>query len=312
MSEDDQKNFEDCLGLDRYIEQLRTQRSARLPDNLTPEEERTYSMATFFHTASPEVTNPRPEFGKQLQQRLLEQMRSEDRSPVPSETPRLAENHGTGRGQTPPLSLPVDIPTLSSQGQKKVRNIYSNNQVSQATPIASIHPGSTDAQKRKRRGLSRRTLFTGGTIAASLLAGAALGATIEHSLEPGPPNETPVTNLNPNIKGDIWHAVAPVKQLGNEPISFRTNTITGYVIRQTQDGNPTDQIIAFSAACTHLGCIVQWKDATRQFPCPCHGRTFDATGKPVHTGKSQEHYTSLPRLDTKIENDHIYVKVPTY
>jgi thiosulfate dehydrogenase [quinone] large subunit len=34
---------------------------------------------------------------------------------------------------------------------------------------------------------------------------------------------------------------------------------------------------AVSAVCTHQGCPVQW--AGNGFQCPCHGATYDATGK---------------------------------
>ncbi|MCH7870976.1 MAG: ubiquinol-cytochrome c reductase iron-sulfur subunit [Planctomycetes bacterium] len=38
---------------------------------------------------------------------------------------------------------------------------------------------------------------------------------------------------------------------------------------------------AFSAVCTHLGCIVHWEKSKRHFACPCHAATFDAEGKVV-------------------------------
>jgi thiosulfate dehydrogenase [quinone] large subunit len=37
--------------------------------------------------------------------------------------------------------------------------------------------------------------------------------------------------------------------------------------------------IAVSAICTHQGCPVQW--VGNGFQCPCHGATYDATGKPT-------------------------------
>ncbi len=38
---------------------------------------------------------------------------------------------------------------------------------------------------------------------------------------------------------------------------------------------------AFSAICTHLGCIVGWDLQKRQIACPCHAGMFDLNGKPV-------------------------------
>jgi len=36
---------------------------------------------------------------------------------------------------------------------------------------------------------------------------------------------------------------------------------------------------AFSAVCTHLGCIVQWLPERGEFLCPCHAGRFSADGK---------------------------------
>lgn len=38
-------------------------------------------------------------------------------------------------------------------------------------------------------------------------------------------------------------------------------------------------ISAFSAVCTHLGCLVKWLPAESNFYCPCHAGKFDITGK---------------------------------
>ena len=214
--------------------------------------------------------DPRPEFKEQLRQRLLAQMQSGGQLPATSQS--YLETAASQENQ---------LPTQSSDAD---------------------HAEKSPSRKR-RIPFSRRTLFAGGTVAAaSLLGAAAAGGAIEHALEPQP-------NLNPRIHGETWLPVAALEQLGMAPIRFTTSTITGYVIRSPENtsGEP---IIAFSAACTHLGCLVQWQEDKRQFPCPCHGRTFDATGDPVYTEDSQPHYMSLPRLDTKIENGHIYVKVP--
>jgi cytochrome b6-f complex iron-sulfur subunit len=42
-----------------------------------------------------------------------------------------------------------------------------------------------------------------------------------------------------------------------------------------------EQVKAFSAVCTHLGCIVEFKPDERIFKCNCHGSQFDLTGKNI-------------------------------
>jgi cytochrome b6-f complex iron-sulfur subunit len=46
------------------------------------------------------------------------------------------------------------------------------------------------------------------------------------------------------------------------------------VILQPTAGN----FAAFSAACTHLGCIVKWLPDQGEFLCPCHAGRFSSDG----------------------------------
>ena len=39
-----------------------------------------------------------------------------------------------------------------------------------------------------------------------------------------------------------------------------------------------DGYVAFSASCTHLGCLVKWEPSTKHFACPCHAAVFDEKG----------------------------------
>ncbi|HBA90097.1 MAG TPA: cytochrome B6 [Geobacter sp.] len=43
----------------------------------------------------------------------------------------------------------------------------------------------------------------------------------------------------------------------------------------------TGEMVALSAVCTHLGCIVQWIKEKQQFLCPCHGGLFATDGTVV-------------------------------
>jgi Rieske Fe-S protein len=41
----------------------------------------------------------------------------------------------------------------------------------------------------------------------------------------------------------------------------------------------TAPIRAFSTACPHLGCTVDWDAHAGRFDCPCHGSSFDRDGR---------------------------------
>ena len=42
-----------------------------------------------------------------------------------------------------------------------------------------------------------------------------------------------------------------------------------------------DGFRAFSAICTHLGCLVRWDGDQKEFLCPCHAAVFDENGRVV-------------------------------
>jgi glycine/D-amino acid oxidase-like deaminating enzyme/nitrite reductase/ring-hydroxylating ferredoxin subunit len=42
---------------------------------------------------------------------------------------------------------------------------------------------------------------------------------------------------------------------------------------------PNGRLHAFSANCTHIGCVVGWNAAEQTFDCPCHGSRFSCRGE---------------------------------
>lgn len=60
---------------------------------------------------------------------------------------------------------------------------------------------------------------------------------------------------------------------------------------------------AFSASCTHLGCLVKWDGARKEFLCPCHAAVFDVNGAVV----SGPPPTPLPPYKIKEVGDKVYV-----
>ena len=169
-------------------------------------------------------------------------------------------------------------------------------------------------EAKKSGGISRRALLTGGAaVAASLAIGAGVDHVIERTNPSQPLAQTPPTG---NIVGKgvatTWHKVTTLANLGNSAVRFAADTIVGYVIRDDGDDGDPDKgkIIAMSAACTHMGCIVQWQDSDRKFHCPCHGGIFTEYGKVDNHAWGVRYLYALPRLKTKIENGYVYVEVP--
>ena len=168
--------------------------------------------------------------------------------------------------------------------------------------------------------VSRRALLAGGAtaVAASLVAGAGIEHMVEQEQATQSSTGGKVTNqawptpILPSDAASTWLFVTTLAKLGDSAIRFATDSIVGYIIRNDGDQGESlkeGPVIAMSAACTHMGCIVQWQDSDQKYHCPCHGGLFTEYGKPDKSS-SVLYLTSLPRLDTKIENDKIYVRVP--
>ena len=177
-------------------------------------------------------------------------------------------------------------------------------------------PGSTAGQKQPRKlAVSRRALLTGGAaVAASLAVGAGVGAMVERSTEPevhSPVDSAPWGLIDKNIS-TYWHPVISVAELGANAFRFAVDTVVGYIIRNDGEDNfsKKGEIVAVSAACTHMGCIVKWHDSDRKFHCPCHGGLFTEYGMVDKSASAILYIRALPRLNTKVENGHIYVEVP--
>jgi nitrite reductase/ring-hydroxylating ferredoxin subunit len=163
--------------------------------------------------------------------------------------------------------------------------------------------------------VSRRALLAGG--AAAVAASLTLGAGIEHLVEqttqtPTGSGSTWTTPIVPQGVASTWLLVTTLAELGDSAMRFATDSIVGYIIRNDGDkGEALNEgpVIAMSAACTHMGCIVQWQDSEQKFHCPCHGGLFTEYGKPENSSPVR-YLTQLPRLDTKIEDGKVFVRVP--
>ena len=62
---------------------------------------------------------------------------------------------------------------------------------------------------------------------------------------------------------------------------------------------------AYSAVCTHLGCLVKWDGPRGEFRCPCHAAVFDKNGAVV-SGPAP---APLPPYKVKEVGGKVYVSV---
>ncbi len=89
-----------------------------------------------------------------------------------------------------------------------------------------------------------------------------------------------------------------VSELANGQAIYRELQGSPVVIVPGEDGPK-----AFSASCTHLGCIVRWEHDTRTFICPCHGAIFGSDGKVLKGPTNQP----LPPVDFVVKDGQIVI-----
>ena len=289
MSGEDQERFEDYLELERFIAELQAGRVAYPPAELTPAQARIYRMAMLFHAATPGVAEPDADFAERLRERLEQE------------------------GQAFPLEIAATTQTPATE------------------PPPSAQPAARQVPPLKaRKRLPRRWLLAGSvTAAASLVAGAGVDRIAEMAMHNALSQQTTVTQTGPEVTITLvslleWFPVTTVAELGQQAVKFRAEdqrgslSLTGYVVRSERSSNPGEpgytrtsqgEIIAMSAACTHKGCIVAWSSADRRFHCPCHGGTFQEDGG-IDTSSSSLYLNPLPRLDVRVDNGQIYVRMP--
>ncbi|MBV8842275.1 MAG: ubiquinol-cytochrome c reductase iron-sulfur subunit [Bryobacterales bacterium] len=111
--------------------------------------------------------------------------------------------------------------------------------------------------------------------------------------------------------GKEWIEVADISglQMGvPEEIVYNRERVDGWrkidektstwVVRTSQD-----TVVAYTPACTHLGCAYHWDNTMKQFECPCHGSSFSIDGK-VTAGPAPR---PLDQYATRIEDQKILI-----
>ena len=74
-------------------------------------------------------------------------------------------------------------------------------------------------------------------------------------------------------------------------------------------GTGSENFIALSSVCPHLGCRVHWEAHHRRFVCPCHNGIFDEQGQ-AQSGPPADSGQSLTRYPLKTEHEMLFIQVP--
>jgi cytochrome b6-f complex iron-sulfur subunit len=148
--------------------------------------------------------------------------------------------------------------------------------------------------------LSRRGLLRAGGLAA---AAAAAGVVVDRiAVDHGPGGSGGSEELA--VDGGRWH---PVVALDARPAGgaarFSTGRMEGVVVNRGGG-----DLLALSAVCTHLGCILQLDQAARRLDCPCHRAAFGLAGEVLFHEQPQP-LRPLPRIPVRVRDGQVEVHV---
>jgi cytochrome b6-f complex iron-sulfur subunit len=150
------------------------------------------------------------------------------------------------------------------------------------------------------RRLSRRGLFRAGGLAA---AAAAAGVVVDRlAVDHGPGSSGGPEELA--VDGGQWHPVVALDALpAGGATRFSTGRVEGVVVNRGGG-----DLLALSAVCTHLGCILQLDQAARRLDCPCHRAAFGLGGEVLFHEQPQP-LRPLPRIPLRVHDGQLEVHV---
>ncbi|WP_308799623.1 Rieske (2Fe-2S) protein [Agromyces silvae] len=152
--------------------------------------------------------------------------------------------------------------------------------------------------------LTRRTmLVVGGT-------GVAAGALTLAGCGPGGEADAPATtdaSTPPSASEPPPSAEGGGSAAAGDEIATLSEVPVGGSVGVDIDGEPAllaqpeaGRVVAFSAICTHQGCVVA--AAGDRLECPCHGSVFDAATGEVLQGPAID---PLPSIEVRVEGERV-------
>lgn len=108
-------------------------------------------------------------------------------------------------------------------------------------------------------------------------------------LIPPKSSEPLVNSVKAGMNAELPPNSSKIIKFGRKPV----------ILIKTED----NQLKALSASCTHLDCIVQYKQDTKQIWCACHNGTYDLNGRNISGPPPKP----LEEYDVKVVKDEIII-----
>jgi len=136
-------------------------------------------------------------------------------------------------------------------------------------PVREVEATPSDGTRRWR--LSRRQLLQAGLGAAAGMAAGVIGV----SLTGGNRRGSTLGDGAPLVAGEgFWTEVARLDEVPpGSALRFTTAAFDGFVV------NDGGTVRALSSVCTHMGCTLHFRPDWHDLRCPCHGASFDLSGR---------------------------------
>lgn len=209
-----------------------------------------------------------------------------------------------------PASVSIDVPRLRrlcGRGQKC--GLAPDGQCMRLAGCP-VFPIQETLPAREGEQLRRRSLvlggIAGGVVAGLAIVGGAITAMIGRAL-------ATATAPKASAAGSVAPSQAPSTSAPDIVVAAASSVPVGHALSfMAADGNPAwvvhpsgNSFVAFSAVCTHLGCLVQYEASTNEFLCPCHGGVYDASTGNVLQGPPP---LPLPPIPVQVVNGQIRVR----
>ncbi len=157
---------------------------------------------------------------------------------------------------------------------------------------------TADSSPRGERRTFIKWSWSLGMVAAITAAYGTLAAFMARFLYPA----------RPTSRG--WQMVIDLAGVQNgESLIYRLPNGSPVNITRVGEEGATEDFLALSSTCPHLGCQVHWESQNNRFFCPCHNGVFSPDGVGIG-GPPGDAGQSLPKYPLKVENNLLFIEVP--